>query len=62
MERKAWQIWKHLDATKQGFCFDELGIIWDIQKCKDIIDRANNEAIDRSVKEANELYYQHHIK
>ena len=38
---KAFEIWKYLDSTKQGFCFDEIGVIWDRGKCQDIIYKDN---------------------
>ena len=62
MEKKAWAIWKHLDKTKQGFCFDELGVIWDIAKCKAIIDENTRKLVKRGVREAQELHWAHHIK
>jgi len=59
---KAFGIWKHLLTTKQGFCFDELGVIWDISKCLEVIDKETKEGVARAVKEHQDLYYEHHIK
>ncbi len=39
--KKAFEIWRYLVDTKQSFCFDELGTIWDIDKCKRVIDKDN---------------------
>jgi hypothetical protein len=59
---KAFEIWKHLDKTNQGFCFDEYGVIWDRKKCNDIIDKEFERDTKAMVKAAQDLYYEHHIK
>jgi hypothetical protein len=33
----AIEIKNHLEETRQAFCFDHHGIIWDLKKCEGVI-------------------------